>query len=63
MGGKPSPEAVQRWEKNNYKKILLRLRYDSDQDLLDYIDANKEELGTTEIFRVALREYIANHRN
>ena len=58
MGGKTSPEAVQRWEKRNYKKFLVRFRFDTDKRLLDFIEDYKDEIGTTQIFREALILYI-----
>jgi len=56
-----SNEVKQRWESKAYKKILIRLRYDTDKELLDYIEQHKDEDGTTNIFREALQEYIKNN--
>ena len=42
----------------NYKSYRVNLRYDNDQDLIDYIEQHKEQFGTTEIFRVALQLLI-----
>ena len=44
----------------NYKRYRVNLRYDNDQDLIDYIEQHKEQFGTTEIFRVALELLIKN---
>ena len=46
------------WKKKTYHQYLVNLRYDIDQDLIDYIEANKDARGKTEIFRAALRAYI-----
>lgn len=59
MGGKTSTESKQRWENKAYAKYLVRLRHDTDEDLIDYLERNKERLGTTNIFRDALEEYIS----
>ena len=53
-----STEVKQRWENKSYKKIMIRLRYDTDADLIDYLEKNKEKYGTTNIFRDALAAYI-----
>ena len=56
--GKTSTEVKQRWESKAYRKYLIRLRADTDSALIDYLEKNKERLGTTNIFRDALGEYI-----
>ena len=45
----------------NYKKYGISLRYDQDQQLIDYLEAHKGEdgKGVTEIIRQALTEYIS----
>ena len=53
-----SPEVKNRWIKANYHQYTVNLRYDNDQDLIDYIEQHKEQFGTTEIFRVALQLLI-----
>lgn len=53
-----STEVKQRWENKAYKKIVVRLRYDTDAALLDFIDQNKDSIGTTQIFREALEMYM-----
>ena len=60
--GKTSTEVKQRWENKAYYKYLVRLRRDTDAHLIDYIDKNKERIGTTNIFRDALEEYIKKGR-
>jgi hypothetical protein len=46
------------WMKRNYKKYVVSLRYDTDQDLNDFIEANKDRIGTTQIIREALQMYV-----
>lgn len=60
--GKTSSEVKARWMEKAYKKYLISLRYDTDQDLIDYVEKNKDKVGTTQIFREALAEYIANQK-
>lgn len=46
-----SNEVKMRWIKKAYKRITVNLRYDEDKKLLDWIEDNKDKLGTTNIFR------------
>lgn len=55
-----SNEVKQRWESKAYKKYLVRFRDDTDKEIIDYIEANKERFGTTEIFRAAMEMLINN---
>ena len=55
-----SSEVKQRWENKAYKKFLVRFREDTDKEIIDYIEANKERFGTTEIFRAAMELLINN---
>ena len=55
-----SSEVKQRWENKAYKKFLVRFREDTDQEIIAYIEANKERFGTTEIFRAAMEMLISN---
>lgn len=55
-----STEVKQRWIDNNYKRITVNLRYDTDKEIIDYIEANKERFGTTEIFRAAMEMLMRN---
>lgn len=58
MSGKTSSESKQKWENKAYVKYLVRFRYDTDKRLIDYIEKNKGEIGTTELFRNAFNEYL-----
>lgn len=60
--GKTSTEVKQRWESKAYAKYLVRLRHDTDKRLIDYLEKNKERLGTSNIFRDALEEYIRKEK-
>lgn len=56
--GKTSSEVSERYKKKTYKYIPIRLRYDSDQLLLQFIEDYKDMIGTSQIFREALAQYI-----
>jgi len=45
--------------KANYKRYQVQLRLDSDKDLIDFIEANKEKYGTTELFRMGIEKIKA----
>lgn len=49
-----SSEVKMRWMKANYKRYQVQLRLDIDKDLIDFIERNKEKIGTTELFRLGL---------
>lgn len=55
-----SSEVKKRWMDANYKSYRANFRYDTDQEIIDYIEANKERFGTTEIFRAAMEMLIKN---
>ena len=55
-----SSEVKKRWIDANYKSYRVNLRYDNDQELIDYMEQRKEQFGTTEIFRAALELLIKN---
>lgn len=55
-----STEVKQRWKQRNYKRYEINFRLDNDQEIIDYIEANKERFGTTEIFRAAMEALIKN---
>ena len=58
-----SAEVRMKWEKENYKKYVIRFRFDKDKDLMDYIEEQKElGIGTTELVRSALFEYMENNQ-
>lgn len=46
------------WDAAHYKRYTVKLRLDTDKEIIDYIEANKERFGTTEIFRAAMEMLI-----
>lgn len=55
-----SSEVKTAWKQRNYKRYEINFRLDTDQEIIDYIEANKERFGTTEIFRAAMEMLIKN---
>ena len=55
-----SSEVKTAWKQRNYKRYEVNFRLDTDQEIIDYIEANKERFGTTEIFRAAMEMLIKN---
>ena len=55
-----SAEVKTAWKQRNYKRYEVNFRLDTDKDIIDYIESNKERFGTTEIFRAAMEELIKN---
>lgn len=47
-----------RWDADNHKIYSVRLRLKEDAEIIEYIEANKAEMGTSNIFREALENYI-----
>ena len=60
--GNTSTEVKQRWESKAYTKYMVRFRRDTDKHLIDYLEKNKERIGTTNIFRDALEAYIRKEK-
>ena len=57
--GKTSYEVKHRWLKANYQRYNINLRYDTDQDLIDYIEQKKDEgMTITEVIRDALERIV-----
>ena len=48
------------WNKAHYRTFTASFRTDTDKEIIDYIEANKERFGTTEIFRAAMEALIKN---
>lgn len=55
-----STEVKTAWKQRNYKRYEINFRLDTDKEIIDYIEANKERFGTTEIFRAAMEMLINN---
>lgn len=51
-----SSEVKARWLKDNYKTYRVNLRYDTDQELIDYMEQRKGKEGVTPIIREALQK-------
>ena len=60
--GKTSNEVKARWINKAYHRYGVSLRYDTDQHLIDYLEANKDDVGVTQIIREALEMYVSNKR-
>lgn len=43
---------------NNYKTYRVNLRYDTDQEIINYMEQHKDLEGVTPIIREALENYI-----
>ncbi len=55
--GKTSSEVKNRWKQRNYKQYNVSLRYDTDEDLINFIESEKGTgKNTTEIFREAVKK-------
>ena len=55
-----STEVKTAWKQRNYKRYEVNFRLDTDKEIIDYIEANKERFGTTEIFRAAMEALMRN---
>lgn len=53
-----STEVKNRWKKKAYKIYRVNLRYDTDHELMEFIDSNKDSIGLTQMFREALEMYM-----
>ena len=49
-----SSEVKIRWMRANYKRYQVQLRIEDDADLIEFIERNKAQYGTTELFRRGL---------
>lgn len=53
-----SSDVKMRYNEKSYHKINVRLRKEADADIIEFIEANKGKLGTTQMFREALEMYV-----
>lgn len=53
-----SYEVRRRWDVENQKIYSIRLRLKDDAEIIEYIEANKASVGTSELFRQALIKYM-----
>lgn len=56
-----SYEVKKRWIDKTYKRINISLRYDTDEELIDFVEKHKDKYGMTNIFRDALQMYMDAH--
>lgn len=58
-----STEVKQRWEAKAYKKYMIRLRLDTDNDLIEYIEKKKQNgVQITELVREGLEQLKEGER-
>lgn len=57
-----SNEVKNRWLKKAYSRYLVSLRYDTDKDIIDYIEQEKKTQGVTEIFRKVFHEFLEKEK-
>ena len=53
-----STEVKNRWKALNYRTYQINLRYDSDQELIDFVEEYKKThdgVGITDIFRAGIK--------
>ena len=53
-----STEVKQRYKDKAYKRYQIYFRQDDDREIIDWIESNKELIGTTNIFREALEQFV-----
>lgn len=61
-----STEVKNRWKAANYKTYQINLRYDADQDLIDFVERFKEKndgMGVSDIFRAGVDVLMEAERN
>lgn len=51
-------ESRKKWEKENTVCLSMKLQKTTDKDILDFLDGKQKQT----IIKLALREYIENHR-
>lgn len=57
-----SSDVKQRYNEKTYKKIGVTLRKNTDADIVEFVEANKTRIGTTQLFREALEYYITTKK-
>lgn len=62
-GGRPemshtSNEVKERYYNKTYHSVAVTLRKDDDHDIIVFIEAHKKDVGTTQLFREALKMYM-----
>ncbi len=54
----PDSEAKTRWMRENSKNLTVKFMNKSDKDILDFLEGKPKAT----IIKLALREYMENHR-
>jgi hypothetical protein len=55
-----------RWMSENYKTYKISLRYDTDQELIDFVErfkAKNDGMGVSDIFRAGVEVLMEAERN
>ena len=60
--GKTSSEVKQRWNAKTYKRYAVNLRKEDDSELIDWIEANRDKYGITDIFRVGVETLMKDEK-
>lgn len=58
MSGKTSNESKIKYDKKTYHAIAVTLKKDDDSEIIAYIEKNKKDVGTTQLFRNAMQFYM-----
>lgn len=61
-----SSEVKNRWKSANYKTYQINLRFDADQDLIDFVErfkAKNDGMGVSDIFRAGVETLMEAERN
>ena len=46
-----STQVKNRWNAKTYRRVTVNLRQEEDAEIIRFMDANREKIGPTEIFR------------
>ena len=58
----PDSEAKRKWMKENAIIFSIKLMKRSEADIVNYVEENLARgIGKNTLFKMAMREYIANH--
>ena len=55
-------EAKKRWDKENTVMVSIKFQKKTDMDILDYLFSTAEGVSKQDVIKMALREYIENHK-
>ena len=59
----PQPPSQTRWTKENTFMVSLKLMKRTDQDIIDFLQANETpDRSKQRILKDAMREYMENHK-